>query len=73
MTATVFHGTALEQKDLLAALAHNCTCETEPESGVSRCCAGHAALVSSQAFTDRLLFARYLQSRLVTAEFSLEA
>jgi hypothetical protein len=68
----MFHGTAREQKDLLAALAHNCTCETEPESGVSRCCPGHAALVSSQAFTDHLLFARYLHARLEAAEFTLE-
>ncbi len=68
MAYPIFPGDTETQTALLAALAHWCTCCTDG-SGVSRCCAGHKALVSDKEWLQRQLLARLRRDQLNAQEF----
>jgi hypothetical protein len=62
-----FKGSEQEKAELLAALARNCACS--PDLYATRqCCAAHAMLLDQRTL-DRLLFARHLETQLVSEEF----
>lgn len=70
MPTIYFHGTQLDQQDLLAALAHNCMCEQDAETGISKCCPGHTALVTDQKWLNHMEWARSQRARFCAEEFT---
>ena len=65
--ASVFHGDAIETRDLMRAIDHNCSCETN-DGLVSGDCPAHRAMLD-QRWLNGLLFARYMTERLLVEEF----
>ena len=66
---TSFHGTPLEQRDLLRAVNRNCTCESGPMGTRVSCCPAHRMLVEDQRALNGLLFGRRLAARLRREEW----
>jgi hypothetical protein len=63
-TDSTWHGTDLEQLDLLRAIAHNCECEVDDMGAQLEACASHRMLINDQRMLDGLLFARHIADRL---------
>jgi hypothetical protein len=71
MRVSIWHGTAEEATDLLAAVEQHCTCRVDT-SGVRRTsCAAHRMLFESQRVLDGLLFARGLADRWRRGEWAV--
>ncbi len=62
----IWHGSIDEGSTLMAAIEHNCTCDSLAHNA-PRC--GACALVTDQRILDRLLFARRIAQRLLAEEF----
>ena len=71
-TATVWHGTAQEARELADAVTHNCGCAVAPDGACDNRCPAHALLTDQRAL-DGLVFARFMVDRLVGQEFSVQA
>jgi hypothetical protein len=67
-TDSTWHGTYLEQLDLLRAIAHNCECEVDDMGVQLEACASHRMLINDQRTLDGLLFARRIADRLKQQE-----
>jgi hypothetical protein len=57
MQETVWRGTPAERQRLLASVARNCACDTEPVTPRPTLCSVHRAVVFDQSFLDRLIYA----------------
>ena len=64
----LWHGTLIEQLDLLAAVQHNCDCRYDVMDQRVSVCAGHTMLVSDQRALNGLLWNRRLVQMLRTEE-----
>jgi hypothetical protein len=67
MTVT-WHGRAAEYRDLVDAVARNCSCEYG--IGLRTRCAAHQMIAEEQRVLDGLLFARRMSDRLRREEWS---
>jgi hypothetical protein len=72
MNMVTFHGNEQETSDILAAYAHNCTCQYGPEHLRETTCPGHHALAHDQQFVDDQLFARWRAEQMREQEWSCE-
>ena len=66
----VWHGTQQESFDLVNAIARNCTCEFGLMGVRLATCAPHRMLTEDQRALNGLLFARRMQERLRSEEFT---
>jgi len=64
----LWHGTLIEQLDLLAAVQHNCDCRYDVMDQRVSVCASHTMLVSDQRALNGLLWNRRLVQMLRTEE-----
>ena len=71
MAIIVWHGTQSQSKELLQAVARNCTCERRVGVCVSMC-VPHKAL-TEQRWLDGLLFMRSRRHQLLQQEMQLAA
>jgi len=64
----VWHGTLIEQLDLMAAVQHNCECRYDAMGQSQTACASHVMLASDQRALNGLLRNRRLAQRLLIEE-----
>jgi hypothetical protein len=64
----VWHGTLIEQLDLLAAVQHNCDCRYHALPQSITACASHIMLAEDQRALNGLLWNRHLAQRLLLEE-----
>jgi hypothetical protein len=69
VTNISWHGTQEESLALLAAIAHNCTCEFGLMGVRSSLCGPHQMLRQDQRALNGLLFSRRMARRLLEEEF----
>jgi hypothetical protein len=63
-----WHGTLIEQLDLMAAVQHNCECRYDSLGQSRTACASHVMLASDQRALNGLLWNRRLAQRLLIQE-----
>ena len=63
-----WHGTLIEQLDLMAAVQHNCECRYDTMDQSRSACASHVMLASDQRALNGLLWHRRLAQRLLIEE-----
>jgi hypothetical protein len=63
-----WHGTFIEQLDLMAAVQHNCQCRYDTMAQLRAACASHVMLASDQRALNGLLWSRRLAQRLLFEE-----
>jgi hypothetical protein len=64
----VWHGTLIEQLDLIAAVQHNCECRYDTMGQSRTACVSHVMLASDQRALNGLLWNRCLAQRLLIGE-----
>ena len=72
MQETVWPGTPAERQRLLASVARNCACDTEPVTPRPTLCSVHRAVVFDQSFLDRLIYVRRMRERLLCEEWLID-
>jgi hypothetical protein len=65
LDSVVWHGTLIEQLDLMAAVQHNCECRYYTMLEAFTACASHVMLASDQRALNGLLWNRRLAQRLL--------
>jgi hypothetical protein len=63
-----WHGTLIEQLELMAAVQHNCECRYDSLGQSRTQCASHVMLASDQRALNGLLWNRRLAQRLLIQE-----
>ena len=64
----VWHGTLIEQLDLMAAVQHNCECRYDTIGQARTDCASHVMLAGDQRALNGLLWNRRVAQRLLIEE-----
>jgi hypothetical protein len=67
LDSAIWHGTLIEQLDLMAAVQHHCEC-TYSMRELAGVCAGHVMLARDQRAVDGLLWSRRLVRQLLAEE-----
>ncbi len=63
-----FHGTPAEGVELLVAIGHHCTCDRDPETGMTHGGCPVHLMLSDQRILDRLLDSRRRAAKLAQEE-----